>query len=699
MNAEELLRAGIESARTRDMKKATSLLVESVKLNPNSELAWLWLGNCLTSLKEREYCYKRALAINPGSAQAKQQLDRLTAPIPSYTTPPVEKPAQVGPAPHQAESIPASPPLPDNRSLKEKNYSKLFASLTGFTLGLFIFGGLLSYAFTNGSFARRTMPFAAVLWTPTHTLTATPTPTRKIVHTPTHSPMIIFSPTATFTYTQRLKLAEPFYTEGFKHYYNGNWAESIIAWDKAIELVPEDDVAYRMRGDAYMALLNNQRALQEYLSNLERAMSDYDKAISINSTNGDYYLARYHAYTNLADVQETRADYQDFNKIALQNLEMAYFYGNSIELSKREILFTLISLGECDKAIDEINKQFKEQTEPSATLNTAMAYAQFCKESPNAALKSIDNAIKITESCQRNTLRASILYAAGKYPEAEKEINITLNRCPYYGGGRYFLRSLIYIALGEMDKARQDLDIGYGGTWGHGGLYPYALGKIALANKDTESAISYFQDAEATYFNQDMILELIRADLAKLNAKPLEVESYPINATSIATPTVSLTPRPTSTMQFTATPNKYNLTFTPDPILDYATVVDLETGTGPITLKRNQELLLRFQPAAALDNSSARSLSVFLLPAYEAQENTVQILLYDFETGSWPVINNIDWGENELDIAWKYVSQDGDVYARLHNTSMDQLVDLKNFGIQFAILNSDGNVELHGITP
>ena len=33
---------------------------------------------------------------------------------------------------------------------------------------------------------------------------------------------------------------------------------------------------------------------------------------------------------------------------------------------------------------------------------------------------------------------------------------------PYYGGGRYFLRALIYIAVGEMEKAQQDLDFGDG---------------------------------------------------------------------------------------------------------------------------------------------------------------------------------------------------------------------------------------------
>jgi hypothetical protein len=214
-----------------------------------------------------------------------------------------------------------------------------------------------------------------------------------------------------------------------------------------------------------------------------------------------------------------------------------------------------------------------------------------------------------------------------------------------------------------------------------------------------ESAISYFQEAEATYFDQDMILEMIRADLAKLDAEPLEIIPYTINATSIPTPTITLTPRSTSTPQFTATPNKFNKTFTPDPILNYASVVDLETGTGSIRLQRNDELLIRFQPATPLDNKLAQSLSVFLQPSNENQEYTLQLLLYDFETASWTVINDTKWGENELDIAWNYVSPDGDVYARLHNVSMDQIVELSNFGVSVAIINSDGNVELHGVTP
>ena len=178
--------------------------------------------------RQLSHFFKRAgilLQTRPGD-QPGQRGSQTTAwpvdcPIPPSTTPPVEKPPQVDPEPHQTESKAAISPAAENPHPEGKSYTRLFASLTGFILGLIIFGGLLAFIVNNGSFARRTMPFAAVLWTPTHTLTATPTPTRKIVHTPTQTPTVIPSPTI-LTYTQRMELANPFYTKASSNITRGN---------------------------------------------------------------------------------------------------------------------------------------------------------------------------------------------------------------------------------------------------------------------------------------------------------------------------------------------------------------------------------------------------------------------------------------------------------------------------------------------
>lgn len=77
MTIEELLRAGITAARARDIVKASKLLMAVVQTEPNSELGWFWLGVCRTDPKQREYCFRRVLEINPQNAEARRQLELL----------------------------------------------------------------------------------------------------------------------------------------------------------------------------------------------------------------------------------------------------------------------------------------------------------------------------------------------------------------------------------------------------------------------------------------------------------------------------------------------------------------------------------------------------------------------------------------------------------------------------------------------
>ncbi|MEW6286383.1 MAG: alpha/beta hydrolase [Chloroflexota bacterium] len=77
MNTEDLLQAGIASARAGDVEKASQYLIEVVQTNPNSELGWLWLGLCRTEAKQKEYCFHRVLAINPQNREARRRLELL----------------------------------------------------------------------------------------------------------------------------------------------------------------------------------------------------------------------------------------------------------------------------------------------------------------------------------------------------------------------------------------------------------------------------------------------------------------------------------------------------------------------------------------------------------------------------------------------------------------------------------------------
>ncbi|MBZ0275850.1 MAG: hypothetical protein K8I60_06885, partial [Anaerolineae bacterium] len=83
---QETLKAGIEAARRGDRNTARRLLRQVVTVNPDSEVAWMWLASAVESLDERRECLENALRINPKNTRAREALERLGG-----TTPRVER--------------------------------------------------------------------------------------------------------------------------------------------------------------------------------------------------------------------------------------------------------------------------------------------------------------------------------------------------------------------------------------------------------------------------------------------------------------------------------------------------------------------------------------------------------------------------------------------------------------------------------
>lgn len=50
---------------------------EAISLNSHYELDWIWFATRLTCATEQEYCFRRALYINPKSKVAKQVLHHM----------------------------------------------------------------------------------------------------------------------------------------------------------------------------------------------------------------------------------------------------------------------------------------------------------------------------------------------------------------------------------------------------------------------------------------------------------------------------------------------------------------------------------------------------------------------------------------------------------------------------------------------
>jgi len=61
-----------------DLKgKLSSVLEDAMQEDYNRELEWLWVADLVTSTREREYCLRRALYINPISRKAQHRLNEI----------------------------------------------------------------------------------------------------------------------------------------------------------------------------------------------------------------------------------------------------------------------------------------------------------------------------------------------------------------------------------------------------------------------------------------------------------------------------------------------------------------------------------------------------------------------------------------------------------------------------------------------
>lgn len=89
MDADALFRDGVQALKERqDAVAARKLLTQSVKLNPNNDLAWLWLARTLNDKQKQLECVNRALTANPFNERAQMLRDKLIEQLNSTYNPP-----------------------------------------------------------------------------------------------------------------------------------------------------------------------------------------------------------------------------------------------------------------------------------------------------------------------------------------------------------------------------------------------------------------------------------------------------------------------------------------------------------------------------------------------------------------------------------------------------------------------------------
>jgi len=83
---DDLLQQGITAFRAGRREEARNIFVTVVKQNPENDRAWGWMYDVSSNDKERAYCLKQMLRINPNNKKATQLLNELTASKPTSSS-------------------------------------------------------------------------------------------------------------------------------------------------------------------------------------------------------------------------------------------------------------------------------------------------------------------------------------------------------------------------------------------------------------------------------------------------------------------------------------------------------------------------------------------------------------------------------------------------------------------------------------
>jgi len=210
MGEQELLQAGINAARSGNREEAYQLLARLVQAHPNSHEGWYWLGLCLNDRQKQEYCFRRVLAINPNHAEARYELDSISAPgkiqpfssfeyggsnsqqaqeVPSpfvaEPEPQINEP-QTEPAP--VPSLPVESEPPKVRKPVKKKFPWLAVAILVFSCCILVGAGIAFGPTVLGSLIPAEMTVLPPAAAPHPSATSIPSPTPDLSYAPTFEP-------------------------------------------------------------------------------------------------------------------------------------------------------------------------------------------------------------------------------------------------------------------------------------------------------------------------------------------------------------------------------------------------------------------------------------------------------------------------------------------------------------------------------
>ncbi len=151
------------------------------------------------------------------------------------------------------------------------------------------------------------------------------------------------------------------------------------------------------------------------------------------------------------------------------------------------------------------------------------------------------------------------------------------------------------------------------------------------------------------------------------------------------TPTTTLTPTPEPPTEQPPTPEAF-------PSSGGAAPVDINNGTGPLTLFPGDFPAFRFEPADSFTLRLAATLTFHLQNPEQPKPLTLELYIWNASEGTWDVFG-VRWGDNPIPQPSVYVSSNGVVIAAIRNWGDDPL-DVTNTSFTYSGLTDD-NAEIY----
>jgi tetratricopeptide (TPR) repeat protein len=591
-----------------ELEKARELLGRLLKADRNNVDYWLWLSAVVKTTKERVYCLREVLALDPENEDASLGL-RMVG----------EKALEADPAHHiPLEQVPWKTRLEtaDEHPITHRGMRSRVALFTLLGIAVFALFGFGVYMAFNPVKPANTAPIKKWTFTPQPTATETATPGPTITG---FAPLVLPSnitvtPTILYVATPHNRMEA--YNAAMRAYEKGNWTSAIDYFKQVLVDEPNSPDIYYHLGDIY-----------RFEGKYKEAASAYQSAIKIDPSFAPAYLGK--GRTLLESTPSKPEDaIAAFQQAIAKDPQMAEAY---LEMAKSNLV-----LNDASSALGWLDK-FVQNAPDNAISTMYRAEAYLMQGQSDKALSEVEKANQLDPtSIAIYKTWAETLQAVGQYKESIPLLLTVLQSNPldldsealmaraYYEIGdtekaltlvstalqqdsknieAYLLRADIYLEQGMLEESNADFNavlridyndfdgnIGLGRVFLAQSLAGAAFNKFdyteKLATSDTQKAILIYWKAKAlqgldevsaAIKNFNAALEYpgvvlpknLREDaLAQLNSLYTPTPTLKPTQTTrpSLTPTITKTPKATATTKATVTPTATKaITATPTP--------------------------------------------------------------------------------------------------------------------------------------